>query len=73
MHQRGHRPAFRCGRQVLGRDPEVADSAAIATLSELGELPRVLLDRLAPLARPTVLGGGRPVGELEPRVELKWE
>ena len=52
---------------------EVADSAAIATLSELGELPRVATDRLAPLARPTVLGGGRPVGELEPRVELKWE
>ena len=38
-----------------------------------GELPRVATDRLAPLARPTVLGGGRPVGELEPRVELKWE
>ena len=24
------------------------------------------------LARPTVLGGGRPVGELEPTVDLQW-
>lgn len=51
---------------------EVADAAAIATLAGLGELPRNAADRLAHLARPTVLGGGRPVGELEPRVELKW-
>ncbi|HEU5112252.1 MAG TPA: asparaginase [Acidimicrobiia bacterium] len=51
---------------------EVADAAAIATLSGLGELSRVAADRLAALARPTVLGGGRPVGELEPRVELTW-
>ena len=51
---------------------EVADAAAIATLAGLGELPRVAGDRLGPLARPAVLGGGRPVGELEPRVELQW-
>ena len=51
---------------------EVADAAAIATLAGLDELPRIAADRLADLARPTVLGGGRPVGELEPRVELKW-
>ncbi len=51
---------------------EVADAAAIATLAGLGELPRIAGDRLAPLARPMVLGGGRPVGELESRVELQW-
>jgi L-asparaginase II len=51
---------------------QVADAAAITTLAGLGELPRIAADRLTRLARPTVLGGGRPVGELEPRVELRW-
>lgn len=51
---------------------EVADAAAIATLAALGELPAIAADRLAALARPKVLGGGRAVGELEPRVELQW-
>ena len=51
---------------------EVADSAMVATLAALGELPRHGAQRLAPLVRPEVLGGGRSVGELEPRVELRW-
>ena len=51
---------------------EVAESAMVATLAALGELPRHGAERLAPLARPEVLGGGRSVGELEPRVELQW-
>jgi L-asparaginase II len=51
---------------------EVADSAAIATLAELGEVPHVAASRLGSLARPRVLGGGRVVGELEPRVSLQW-
>ena len=51
---------------------EVADVAAIATMAALDELPRIAADRLLRLARPTVLGGGRPVGELEPRLELQW-
>jgi L-asparaginase II len=51
---------------------EVADASAIATLAALGELPAVAADRLASLARPKVLGGGRVVGELEPRVDLQW-
>ena len=51
---------------------EVADCAAIATLSALGEVAPVAVRRLEPLARPRVLGGGRVVGELEPRVSLRW-
>jgi L-asparaginase II len=51
---------------------EVADSAAIATLTALGEVPAVAERRLDPLARPRVLGGGRVVGQLEPRVSLRW-
>lgn len=51
---------------------EVADSAMVATLAALGELPRHAAQRLDPLARPAVLGGERSVGELEPRVELRW-
>lgn len=51
---------------------EVAHSAAIATLAALGEVTPVAEDRLEALARPRVLGGGRVVGELEPRVSLQW-
>jgi L-asparaginase II len=51
---------------------EVADSAAIATLEALGEVPRVAGERLDPLTRPRVLGGGQVVGGLEPRVSLQW-
>lgn len=52
---------------------EVATCAMIATLAAMGELPAHASGLLAPLARPPVLGGGRRVGELEPRVELRWE
>jgi L-asparaginase II len=51
---------------------EIATTAMIATLAAVGELPTHAAHVLAPLARPQVLGGGRPVGELEPRVELRW-
>jgi L-asparaginase II len=51
---------------------EVATCAMIATLAAVGELPAHASGLLAPLARPQVLGGGRWVGELEPRVELRW-
>jgi L-asparaginase II len=51
---------------------EIATSAMIATLATLGELPGHASRLLQPLARPQVLGGGRAVGELEPRVELRW-
>lgn len=51
---------------------DVAEAAAIATLAALGEIPVVAAERLASLARPKVLGGGREVGALEPRVELQW-
>jgi L-asparaginase II len=51
---------------------EVADSAAIATLAALGEVPAVAEQRLDALARPRVFGGGEVVGQLEPRVALRW-
>ncbi len=51
---------------------EVADCAAVATLAALGELPPIAAARLKQLARPSVFGGGRVVGELEPRVSLQW-
>jgi L-asparaginase II len=51
---------------------EVADSAAIATLTALGEMPAVAGQRLDQLARPRVFGGGQVVGQLEPRVSLRW-
>jgi L-asparaginase II len=51
---------------------EVADSAIVATLAALGALPPYPQRVLSSVARPVVLGGGRQVGELEPRVELEW-
>lgn len=51
---------------------EVANVAAVATLHELGELPLHAAHSLAPVARPAVLGGGRPVGVVESRVDLRW-
>jgi L-asparaginase II len=67
--------ASRLGVAVKSWDgiEEIATCAMIATLAALGELPDHAAGQLAPLARPAVLGGGRPVGELEPRVELEWE
>ena len=51
---------------------EVAESALVSTLIALGMLPRYASQVLASVARPPVLGGGRQVGELEPRVQLEW-
>ena len=51
---------------------EIAVTGMIATLATLGELPEHATALLAPLARPKVLGGDRSVGQLEPRVELRW-
>ncbi|MGH8914208.1 MAG: asparaginase, partial [Acidimicrobiia bacterium] len=50
----------------------VVDSAMIATLAALGELPPYASTDLSALARPPVMGGGRQVGALEPRIELRW-
>jgi L-asparaginase II len=51
---------------------EVVDVAMVGALDALGELQGFSRQQLARVARPRVLGGGRPVGELEPRVELQW-
>lgn len=51
---------------------EVANSAMVGTLAAIGELQAFATEELDRLARPQVLGGGHPVGELEPRVELQW-
>jgi L-asparaginase II len=50
----------------------VVEAATVATLAALGELPPYATERLASLARPPILGGGQPVGQLESRLELQW-
>ncbi len=50
----------------------VVDSAIVNTLIALGELTSHATSQLERLARPPVLGGGRPVGELESLIELSW-
>jgi len=52
--------------------PAVVDSALVATLTALEALPGHVIDDLAPYARPVVLGGETPVGELETLLELEW-
>jgi L-asparaginase II len=52
---------------------EMAVVGAIAALDALGALTPTARQRLANKARPVVLGGGAPVGEVEPRLELAFE
>jgi hypothetical protein len=42
----------------------------ISALEQLGVLGGAQMERLAPFARPPVLGGGMPVGELRAEFEL---
>lgn len=51
----------------------VADAAMVAALDALGEVPGVAMERLTSIAHPPIMGGGKPVGELTPRVELEWQ
>jgi L-asparaginase II len=62
----------------LGVAVKVADGgwragppALVAALSQVGALDAEQLGRLAPFARPPVLGGGDPVGELIPELRLR--
>ena len=50
----------------------VATVAAVAALEALGALTQVASERLAAIGRPLVWGGDQVVGEMEPRVELRW-
>jgi len=49
---------------------DIADVGAVAVLEELGELTPTARSALAGIARPEVLGGGNPVGETTPRLEV---
>jgi L-asparaginase II len=48
-----------------------AGVAMIAALDQLGVLIGTAPDHLAELARPPVLGGGAPVGHMEPTLQLR--
>jgi L-asparaginase II len=50
--------------------PRAAGPALISVLEQLGVLGAAQMERLAPFARPPVLGGGVPVGELRAEFEL---
>ena len=50
---------------------KVATVAAVAALQTLGRLSPTAESHLTPHARPPVLGGGEPVGELVPRLRLR--
>lgn len=50
----------------------VAALAAASVLTALGAVPDAGLAQLSETSSPAVLGGGKPVGSLEPRLELTW-
>lgn len=50
----------------------VANVGAAAALDALGEPSPYVADQIAKIGRPKVMGGDVQVGELEPRVELRW-
>lgn len=50
---------------------QVANLGAAAALDRLGGLSSTARHELEPVIHPPVLGGGRPVGRLEPRFELE--
>lgn len=54
-------------------DYQAAVVGAISALSQLGVLGDTARVRLEDAARPMVMGGGAPVGALEPRLELLFE
>jgi L-asparaginase II len=49
-----------------------AGVAALSALDELGLVSLAARSHLGSMARPAVLGGGRQVGNMEPRFELAW-
>jgi len=50
----------------------VANLAAVSALQQLDVLSPTALSALEEFLRPPVLGGGRPVGNLEPRFDLEF-
>jgi L-asparaginase II len=49
-----------------------AVAGAAAAVEALGEVSPYVADRIGVIGRPPVMGGGVQVGEMEPRVELRW-
>jgi L-asparaginase II len=57
--------------KVADGSARAAGPALIEVLRQLDLIDQTQVERLAAHARPPVLGGGSPVGELEPLVELR--
>jgi len=57
---------------VRDGSPRAVGVGMVAALDQLGLLGRPARDGLAAVARPPVLGGGVPQGEVEPVLELAW-
>lgn len=54
-------------------DNQIADIAAVAALDALGALSDTARDALEDVARPQQMGGGRPQGVAESRLDLRFE
>jgi L-asparaginase II len=51
---------------------EPAIVGAVAAIEALGEISPYVADRIGLIGRPPVMGGDLEVGQMEPRVELRW-
>jgi L-asparaginase II len=49
----------------------VANIGAVSALQQLGVLSAFAVEALEAVGRPSVLGGGRPAGRIEPRLRLE--
>jgi L-asparaginase II len=67
------RPGLGLAVKVWDGDGTVAGVALVAALDQLGLLTEHARALLSAIAEPTVFGGGRPVGVIRSRLELKWE
>ena len=63
-------PGLGVAVKVADGTARAAGPALLEVLGQLGLLDASRFEGLAPHARPPVLGGGRPVGELEPVVRI---
>ncbi len=66
LARRGHERRRRVWHNCSGKH------AAVAALEALGTVTQAASERLTPVGRPVAWGGGQVVGEMGPRVELRW-
>jgi L-asparaginase II len=58
--------------KVWDGSPRAVGVGMVAALDQLGVVSRTAREALQGISHPTVLGGGKPQGVIEPMVQLQW-